>query len=515
MKALVLAAGYATRLYPLTLDRPKALLEVGGRPMLDHVLERLDVMGVDETIVVTNAKFTPHFEEWATESGVRVVNDGTTSNDDRLGAIGDIGFVLDEHGVDDDLVVVAGDNLFGDDVSGFSAYGRGGRRPRARGTRRRRPRRMREYNQVDVDDEGPRDLLRGEAGGCTVDARRGRALLLPGRTLPLIRQYLAKNNPDQPGRLPEWLYSRTSVYTWRPPASGTTSARRDACGKPIASFRRVVPSCHRHCPACWAPLTGTLRRVRSIRRRALRLCRYAFVRLEPSASGAARPGRGRSAAVRSARAVGSRSRAPVRRSCTTSEPAARPRMEGARAAPARGGGGSDGRGGRRAAGRRPVVATCRVIRSARGSAATSVLAARRGSRRDLGAAGDDLLRRARTSRASAVSRSQSGDATSAAGSSRAARRRAQCASSTTCTPRARPRTPARRHSARRARRGRGGDAREGGSLGGRNRLARGKALARWGGGLRALPSGGTLESAVDPGGHCGSNARRSALRRAS
>ena len=60
MKALVLAAGYATRLYPLTLDRPKPLLEVGGRPMLDRVHERLQAMGVDETIVVTNAKFTPH-----------------------------------------------------------------------------------------------------------------------------------------------------------------------------------------------------------------------------------------------------------------------------------------------------------------------------------------------------------------------------------------------------------------------------------------------------------------------
>jgi glucose-1-phosphate thymidylyltransferase len=62
VKALVLAAGYATRLYPLTLDRPKALLEVGGRPMLDRVLEALEPMRTDGTIVVTNSKFTPHFE---------------------------------------------------------------------------------------------------------------------------------------------------------------------------------------------------------------------------------------------------------------------------------------------------------------------------------------------------------------------------------------------------------------------------------------------------------------------
>ena len=63
MKALVLAAGYATRLYPLTLDRPKALLEVGGKPMLDRVVERLRPMGLEGVVVVTNAKFTPHFEQ--------------------------------------------------------------------------------------------------------------------------------------------------------------------------------------------------------------------------------------------------------------------------------------------------------------------------------------------------------------------------------------------------------------------------------------------------------------------
>ena len=125
MKALVLAAGYATRLYPLTLDRPKGLLEVGGRPMLDWVHERLEAMGVDDTIVVTNAKFTPHFEGWAEgKDNVTVVDDGTTSNEDRLGAIGDFGFVLEQLGLDDDVVVVAGDNLFADDISGFAEYGR-------------------------------------------------------------------------------------------------------------------------------------------------------------------------------------------------------------------------------------------------------------------------------------------------------------------------------------------------------------------------------------------------------
>jgi glucose-1-phosphate thymidylyltransferase len=219
MKALVLAAGYATRLYPLTLDKPKALLEVGGRPMLDHVLERLQQMGVDETIVVTNAKFTPHFEEWAQrKEGVRIVNDGTTSNDDRLGAIGDIGFVLDSVGVDDDLVVVAGDNLFGEDVSDFAAYGREKGAPVLAVHDVGDLTRMHEYNQIEVDDEG-RIVFFEEKPTNARSTLTGVALYYyPRDVLPQVRQYLDEgNNPDQPGRLVEWLYPRTPVYTWQLP----------------------------------------------------------------------------------------------------------------------------------------------------------------------------------------------------------------------------------------------------------------------------------------------------------
>jgi glucose-1-phosphate thymidylyltransferase len=219
MKALVLAAGYATRLYPLTLDRPKALLEVGGRPMLDHVLERLQEMGVDETIVVTNAKFTPHFQEWAKgKEGVTIVNDGTTSNDDRLGAIGDIGFVLGQVGLDDDLVVVAGEKLFAEDVSAFAQYGREVDAPVLAVHDVGDLSRMHEYNQIEVDDEG-RIVFFEEKPEHARTTLAGVALYFyPRATLPLVTRYLREgNNPDQPGRLIEWLYPRTSVYTWRLP----------------------------------------------------------------------------------------------------------------------------------------------------------------------------------------------------------------------------------------------------------------------------------------------------------
>jgi glucose-1-phosphate thymidylyltransferase len=219
MKAVVLAAGYATRLYPLTLDRPKPLLEVGGKPMLDWVHERLEAMGVDETIVVTNAKFTPHFERWAEgKSHVTVVNDGTTSNDDRLGAIGDFAFVLDALALDDDVVVVAGDNLFQDDIAGFAVYGHEVDAPVIAVHDVGDPELMREYNQVEIDDEG-RVLFMEEKPEVARTTLAAVALYYyPQRALPLVKRYLEEgNNPDQPGRLPEWLYRRTPVYTWRFP----------------------------------------------------------------------------------------------------------------------------------------------------------------------------------------------------------------------------------------------------------------------------------------------------------
>ena len=219
MKAIVLAAGYATRLYPLTLDRPKPLLEVGGKPMLDWVVERLRLMGVDEVIVVTNAKFTPHFKSWALDKpDATIVNDGTTTNDNRLGAIGDLAYALDQLELDDDLVVVAGDNLFTDDISGFAAYGKEVDAPVIAVHDVGDLGLMREYNQVEVDESG-RVLFMEEKPEQPRTTLAAVALYFyPRRALSLIQQYLDEgNNPDQPGRLPSWLYERTPVFAWRFP----------------------------------------------------------------------------------------------------------------------------------------------------------------------------------------------------------------------------------------------------------------------------------------------------------
>lgn len=124
MKALLLAAGYATRLYPLTLNKPKPLLPIAGRPVLEFILDIIEPLkSIDEIFVVTNDKFYKDFEGWRSghrgSKKITVVNDGTGSNKDRLGATGDIRFVIKEKNVKSDLLVLAGDNIFRTDLSGF------------------------------------------------------------------------------------------------------------------------------------------------------------------------------------------------------------------------------------------------------------------------------------------------------------------------------------------------------------------------------------------------------------
>ena len=131
MKAVILAAGYATRLSPLTDDVPKHLLPVGGRPMLDWVLGKVrEVSEVDGVHLVTNSRFTSAFARWAESNGVVVHDDGTTSNDDRLGAVGDLRLVIEAAGLaDDELLVLAGDNLFELSLPHFVEWWRGKPQP--------------------------------------------------------------------------------------------------------------------------------------------------------------------------------------------------------------------------------------------------------------------------------------------------------------------------------------------------------------------------------------------------
>lgn len=127
MKCIILAAGYATRLYPLTENFPKPLLKVGDKAILDWLVDDIDgSREVDEYVVISNHKFAPHFNEWASTRNqkVTIVDDGTDSNETRLGAVRDIQYAIDTLGMDDDMLVIAGDNLLDFSLQSFVRYAR-------------------------------------------------------------------------------------------------------------------------------------------------------------------------------------------------------------------------------------------------------------------------------------------------------------------------------------------------------------------------------------------------------
>lgn len=226
MKLIVLAAGYATRLYPLTLNQPKPLLPVAGKPMMEHVLDNLmPIEEIDEIFIVTNAKFAEHFTLWAAEyktgSRVRtitVINDHSTDDSNKLGAIGDMNLVLKAGQIDDDIVVVGGDNLFSQSLGAFGDYCRERNAPVTGVYDVGNLEEIKKYNAIEIDEDD-RITYFEEKPSAPKSTLTGIALYYyPRATLKLIRQYLAEgNNPDQPGRLVQWMYRRTPFYVWRVP----------------------------------------------------------------------------------------------------------------------------------------------------------------------------------------------------------------------------------------------------------------------------------------------------------
>jgi len=124
MKCIILCAGYGTRLYPLTIDKPKPLLDIDGRTMLDHIIDRIEqVQEIDSLFIATNDKFYMQFVWWLNNykgrKKIEIINDGTSTNETRIGGIGDLALVIESKGIDDDILVIAGDNLFFFDMKRF------------------------------------------------------------------------------------------------------------------------------------------------------------------------------------------------------------------------------------------------------------------------------------------------------------------------------------------------------------------------------------------------------------
>lgn len=218
MKAVLLAAGYGTRLSPLTDDRPKQLLPLAGRPMLDWVLDRIgEVEDVDAVHLVTNSRFAPLFERWAEPRGVVVHDDGTSSNEDRLGAVGDLRLVIERAGLEDELLV-QGDDLFDFSVPDYVAWWRSRLQPASAA-----PlfdlgdlELATHYGIATVDDEDRivRVVEKPSDPASTLAATL--TYLLAAEHAELVGRYLEEGqNPDNAGSFLAWLAAHERVHGYR------------------------------------------------------------------------------------------------------------------------------------------------------------------------------------------------------------------------------------------------------------------------------------------------------------
>jgi glucose-1-phosphate thymidylyltransferase len=218
VKALILAAGYATRLRPLTDTWAKELLPVGGRPIIDAIVDAIGEVGaVDEVHVVTNARKAPAFARWAEGRDVQVHDDGTTSNDDRLGAVGDMQFVIERAAIDDDLLVIAGDNLFDFSLADLVAFWRGKGLASALAVRDVGSRELaRRYGVValSAEDRVVEFVEKPDDPPSTLAATA--TYVFARDHVRLVAPYLdAGHAHDQPGRFVAWLQEREPVFGWR------------------------------------------------------------------------------------------------------------------------------------------------------------------------------------------------------------------------------------------------------------------------------------------------------------
>lgn len=220
MDAIILAAGYATRLYPLTENTPKPLLDVAGRPIIWHIIKKLERIGSINSIhIVTNDKFEKHFKKWLktfdAQKPIEIVNDGTKSNEGRLGALGDVHHAISFKDINDDIIVVAGDNLFElnlDDVANFF--------------KKRKSNILvlhdvkdlelaKHYGIVEIDKDGIVVNFEEKPIAPKSTLASTGIYIFPKKTIELIRKYIAQgNNPDKTGSFIEWLHKREKVHSF-------------------------------------------------------------------------------------------------------------------------------------------------------------------------------------------------------------------------------------------------------------------------------------------------------------
>ena len=221
MKCLILGAGYATRLYPLTENFPKPLLEVKGKTILDWLVDDIDSSGfVDQYIVVSNHKFVHHFETWAEgkKQNITVLDDGTSTNETRLGAVKDIQFAIDELKLDDDVLIIAGDNVLDFSLVKFIQY-----------AQEKKTSCIMRYFEPDMKLLQKSGVLVVENDGLVIGMQEKPEepkstwccppfYFIVRKDVPMVAKGIeAGCGTDAPGSFIAWLYKKVSVYAMRMP----------------------------------------------------------------------------------------------------------------------------------------------------------------------------------------------------------------------------------------------------------------------------------------------------------
>lgn len=223
MIAILLAAGYATRLYPLTKDKPKSLLPLGKKLIIDYIMESIDsIADISQIVLVTNALFANQFQAWADscpregKAPITIVNDGTDSDDNKRGAIGDIKFVIDTLNISDDIMILAGDNIFTYDINDMYAFYKEKQAPTLVAINVPEKHQLQKLAVAVISDEG--QILEMEEKPQEPKSTWGiYATYFYGKDiLPLFDTYLNEgNSPDAPGNFPSWLYKRMPIYAFK------------------------------------------------------------------------------------------------------------------------------------------------------------------------------------------------------------------------------------------------------------------------------------------------------------
>jgi len=221
MKIIILAAGYATRLYPLTKNKPKALLPIGTKALLDHLFDKIEAIpGVSEVLIVTNDRFANNFSQWADAAArrvkVQVLNDGTTSNDNRLGAIGDLEFAVKKSSVKEDFLVLASDNLFDESLAEFVEFSQG-RNSICIGAYDIKDKSIasKRYGIFELDPQSQITAFEEKPENPKTSFVSMGIYYFPASTLSLLDEYMSSSGKgDAPGYYLGWLMQRTKLFAF-------------------------------------------------------------------------------------------------------------------------------------------------------------------------------------------------------------------------------------------------------------------------------------------------------------